>query len=183
MLQLRTSVFILLLACSSIGPARATQVEHRTPQELGARSSLVVLGSVAEVRSFWNEKHTKIFTDTRINIEQTFKGDRLPSVTLRQLGGTVGTVRVSVAGALQWAPGEEVLLFLEPYAAGTYHVSGFSQGRYDVTRDPQTGRAYVTRPVLEGIELVGAPDGDVARPSRVEKVTLEQFISQALGGR
>lgn len=183
MKQLRVSAIFLLLACASLGLAQATQVEHRSPQQLGAQSTLVVLGRVAEVRSFWNEKHTKIFTDTRIDIEQTFKGAQVPSVTLRQLGGTVGTVRVSVAGALQWSAGEEVLLFLEPYAEGTYHVSGFSQGRYDVARDPQTGRAYVSRPVLEGIELVDAPDGDATQSSRVENVTLEQFISQALGGR
>jgi hypothetical protein len=79
-------------------------------------------------------------------------------------------------------------LFLEPYdgpAAGaeTFQVSGFSQGKFNVERDPRTGRSFVSRPETIGTELVGAPSGAPEPSAGVENVTIEQFIDEALGRR
>lgn len=175
--------FLVLTILSAASQIRATQVLYRTPQQLGAQSSLVVRGRVAEVRSFWNGKRTKIFTETTVIVEETYKGGRSAAVRVVQLGGIVDNVKVTVAGALRWAPEEEVLLFLEPYTAGTYQVSGFSQGKFRVDRDPLTKQPFVTQPAADGIQLVGGtPRGDApARASRIERVPLERFVNQALG--
>ena len=184
MKKFRRTVLIaaaLLLIASSF--AFASQIVFMTPGDMGERAHLVVRGEVAAVRSFWNEKRTKIFTRTTITIEHAYKGNAVPTVEILQLGGIVGNVKVTVDGALQWAQGEEVLLFLEPYTAGAYQVTGFSQGKFAIERDPETGEAYISRPALEGVELVTLGDDSVtADKGRMSKVPLDRFVADALAG-
>ena len=97
----------ILFAPQSAG---ATQVIYQTPQQLGEKSSLVVQGRVTAVESFWNDKGTKIFTRTTVSVQESFKGAGPSTVDILQLGGVVGTVKVTVHGALQWSEGEEVLV-------------------------------------------------------------------------
>jgi hypothetical protein len=168
----------LLLAWATF--AWCTLLEYRSPQQLGAQSELVVRGRVESSRSYWNEKHTKIFTRTRIAVDEAYKGSAPATVDVIQLGGTVGNVRVTVHGALHWRVGEEVLLFAEPYDGGSFRVSGFSQGRFKIERDPETGAPFVRAPRPEGVQILGAPPGGQARAS-VRGVPLAEFVSYALG--
>lgn len=164
--------------------AQATQIIYRSPKQMGQESPLVVQGKVASVTSKWNEKHSKIFTETVVTIDETFKGQPMRSVNILQLGGIVDNVKMTVHGALSWKPGEEVLLFLEAYDSQNYRVAGFSQGKFKIERDPATGDPYVSRPALEGAEVLGASGKDGAVPvSHATRVPLEQFINDALGAR
>jgi hypothetical protein len=174
----------LAVAISLPSDSNATQIIHRTPQQLGSESSLVVRGTVASVRSYWNDSRTKIFTETLVDIAEAYKGGSQASVRIVQLGGIVGNIKVSVAGALQWRVGEEVLLFAEQAGADSYRVSGFSQGKFHIERDVKTGKPYVTRPALKGVEVLKAPGLDEpVRVSPLERVPLEQFVQEALPQR
>jgi hypothetical protein len=159
--------------------ADATQVLYRTPQQLGSDATLVVDGRVTGVRSYWNDSRTKIITEATVAVDGTHKGNPRSSVTVVQLGGVVGHVRQTVHGALQWHPGEEVLLFLEDAFPGTFQVAGFSQGKYHIERDPR-GRRFVRQASPGGAELVGSP-GASTRETTPTKLSLDQFIDQALG--
>jgi hypothetical protein len=175
---LAVALVILVVAATVV---RATQIVYRSPEQLGEQSVLVVHGRVTSVESSWNEKRTKIFTTTQVEIDDTYKGANRSTVDIVQLGGTVDNVRVNVSGSLSWRPGEEVVLFLEPYE-GKYAVSGFSQGKFNVTRDPVTGKAFVRRPALEGVEVTGAPSSDGTTKSlEMNDVPLDVFINRALG--
>ena len=158
----------------------ASKVVHVTAAQMAENSALVVAGRVSGVESYWNEGRTKIFTRTTVTFDETYKGGHRPVGELIQLGGTVDNVRVNVEGSLKWAGGEEVLLFLEPYGAGTYQVSGLSQGKYLIERDPETGERYVSRAAQEGIELLRADGAPAGTDGRVERVRLERFISEIL---
>ena len=174
--------FVLVLVLAPF--AVATQIIYRTPQQMGQQSSLVVQGTVTSVRSYWNDKRTKIYTETLVQVDQAYKGPNPGTVRVVQLGGTVGNVKVAVAGALQWRPGEEVVLFLEQATTDAYQVSGFSQGKFNLERDPITGEAFVRRPALEGAEVLGAPSVDQhVSASRTVNVPLAQFIDDALNRR
>jgi hypothetical protein len=179
MTRTAVSVFaVLFVAAIFAGIAQSTQIIHRSPKQMGDEASMVVSGKVSGVRSYWNDKQTKIFTETTVQVDQAYKGEAAPTVRIIQMGGVVGTVRMHVHGALAWRSGEEVLLFLDSYDADKYRVSGFSQGKFGVERDPVTGEAFVTRPMLEGAEVLGAPaQGDVTKA----RVPLNQFINNALG--
>ena len=162
-------------------PAYATQIIHRSPKQMGQESPLVVQGKVSSVHSFWNEKQTKIFTETVIDIDQTFKGQTRRSAAILQLGGVVDNVRMTVHGALNWKQGEEVLLFLEEYDSDRYRVAGFSQGKFNIERDPATGEPFISRPAIEGSGVLGAPGKDGARPAvRPVRIPLQQFVNESL---
>jgi len=173
-------ISIILLMCLVAPFTQATQIAYRTPQELGSQSELVVQGRVLSVESWWNDKHTKIFTTTRVAVESAYKGEATPAVDIIQLGGVVDNIRVNVSGSLHWVEGEEVLLFLEPYMEN-FAVSGFSQGKFKVKRD-EAGNPYIERPEIDGVQMLGAPsiDGQLA-PTKIESMRLEDFVDHALG--
>jgi hypothetical protein len=163
---------------------QATQIKYRSARQLGDQSQVVVRGTVIGVRSYWNEQHTKIFTETTIAADETYKGRAGAVVKLTQLGGTVDDVKVTVSGALHWREGEEVLVFLEPYVGDTYHVSGFSQGKFTIERDAATQRELVRQAPAGDAEVVGGPQASAARAqARAGKMTLEELLNQALGRR
>ena len=179
-------ICILCAFLTVVGTAAdATQVRYKSVAQMGSESAAVVRGKVTSVHSFWNEKGTKIFTETIIAVDESYKGSDQGTIRLLQLGGEVDGIRVTVHGALKWRTGEEVVVFAEPYQNGTYHVSGFCQGKFEVERDPKTGEAFIKRPALTDVELVGSADADtrVQRGARIERVPLDRFISQALGRR
>lgn len=174
------AVILLLIP----GVIVATQVEYRSVEQLGRQSSSVVLGTVAGVESYWNADHTKVYTRTTVVVDESYKGPGTSQVQLLQLGGVVDNVRVSVCGAPAWTAGEEVLLFLEPYVDGAYQVSGFSQGKFVVERDPDTGARFVRRPALEGAEIIGGPSASAPAVAGVaDRVPLDRFLDRALGRR
>lgn len=180
---MRSVVMVLGFVCACLPLAAptdgATQLRHLGIEELGATATVVVRGQVSGVRGFWNEKRTKILTEITVDVVESYKGDVAGVVRLIQLGGVVDNVRVTADGALQWTQDEEVLLFLEPYGPGTLQVTGFSQGKFLVERDPATGDEFVRRPAQEGVTFTGAPAGRDAAAA-LAKVPLSRFVRQAL---
>ena len=168
-----------LLVLSAAG--QTTKILYQSPRELANESSQIVRGTVTSVRSYWNDEGTKIFTEALVAVDQTYKGAAIGEARVLQLGGIVGHVNMHVEGALTWRPDEEVLLFLEPNVRGTFSVSGFSQGRFDLTRDPKTGTVFVKGADLGSVELVGSSPG--AAPPPRGKVSLDQFINETLDRR
>jgi hypothetical protein len=179
-----SSIALLVAALVFAGAAQATQIILQTPQQLGQASPLVVRGKVSTVRSYWNETHTKIFTETVVQVDEAYKGQATSTARVIQMGGVVGNVRMHVYGALAWQTGEEVLLFLEPDGHGAHRVCGFSQGKFLIERDPATGEAFVVGPALDDVEVLGAPSRDGRRVSpRPARTPLDQFVDKALGRR
>ncbi|MCZ6766830.1 MAG: hypothetical protein O7D32_07850 [bacterium] len=185
MKQITRALAILTVSSLAIvSQANATQVIYRSPKQMGSDAALVVQGTVSGVRSYWNQERSKIFTEATITVSATHKGQNQGIVRVTQLGGVVGNVKMSVGAAIQWSNGEEVLLFLERYDKGSYQVFGFSQGKFDVERNQDTGEAFVRRPNVAGLEMVGAPGADSARPSSAPaRVKLDDFLADALGRR
>ncbi len=177
--RLRILAGLCLISISWSALACATLVEYLSPQQLGARSELVVRGRVESSDSYWNDKHTKIFTRTRISVGQTYKGIASAYVDIVQIGGIVGNVKVTAHGALRWNRGDEVLLFAEPDDAGSYRVSGFSQGRFMIERHPDTGEPFILAPRQDGVQILGAP---AVRDNRFPQdgIPLDEFVSHAL---
>jgi hypothetical protein len=177
----RTVIVACIVALLLPAIGNATQIEYRSPRQLGEQAEIVVRGRVLSSESFWNESRTKVFTRTSIAVDETYKGDDRSTVDVIQLGGVVGNIMVNVHGAPHWQAGEEVLLFAEPYAAGDYRVSGFCQGKLRIMRDEATGEAFVeTAPegAVRGMEIRD-PAGQSA-PLRRVATPLDEFVSYAL---
>jgi hypothetical protein len=167
--------------CLLVASSQATKIMYRSPRDLAAESPQIVRGTVASVDSYWNAEGTKIFTEARVVVEETYKGASIREARVIQLGGIVGHVNMHVEGALSWKPDEEVLLFLEPNIPGTFSVAGFSQGRFEIQRDARTGKAFVVGVDLGGTEVVGAPS--VGVPPGQQRISLDQFVNETLDRR
>lgn len=180
MMSLRRTVILAgaLLLLPALAAA-TTQLQLMSARQLGDHAAAVVRGTVRSVGAAWNDKHTKIFTEIVVDAEQTYKGGAAGAVRVLQLGGEVDGVRVTVDGALPWETGEEVLLFLEPCSDDRYQVTGLSQGKLLVEHDPATGRAFVRRPALAGVDLLG--DADKTAAGRIDRIPLDRFVREALG--
>jgi hypothetical protein len=174
---IRSLLLVLGLSGTAL-PALATQIIQQPPQQLAKDAALIVDGTVSSVRSYWNNDHTRILTETTVTVGSTHKGAAASSVRVMQPGGVVGNVRQTAHGALQWKRGEEVLLFLEPAQAGAYQVAGFSQGKYVIERDARTGRAYIEQAMPPA--GAGPSSSSGAVPASAGKVTLEQFLNQVM---
>jgi len=172
---------LVCVLCILSTAGQATKISYQSPKELAVESSQIVRGTVTSVKSYWNEEGTKIFTEALVAVDETYKGVAIGEARILQLGGIVGHVNMNVEGALTWKPDEEVLLFLEPNVRGTFSVSGFSQGKFDVVRDPRTGAVFVKDADLGGVELVGGTRG--AAPAPRGRVPIDQFINAALDRR
>jgi hypothetical protein len=174
----------LTLVAIIAGTGSATQVVQQTPEEMGRAADLVVRGRVDAVRCYWNEAHTRILTEVDVAIDQQIKGRVERSVRVVQMGGVVDGMRMTVSGALEWRPGEEVLLFLERSLPDRYRVAGFSQGKFTIERDPATGVEYARPAGLAGIELVGAAARATARQPRLRlEALLDRIAPASEGGR
>lgn len=174
--------FVLVFTLLSPPPSPATQVQYRSVEQLGSDAQRIVRGTVVDVRPHWNESHTRIFTETSVNIAEDFKGDGSTTVRLLQFGGVVDGVRMTVAGALDWTIGEEVILFIEESLPGRHRVSGFNQGKYSVERDPVTGQSVVRQAGFAPAELVGAPLDEFRTRMPLGEL-LERALPSDEGGR
>ena len=181
----RTALLILgvLLIVAAMAPlATATSLIERTPEQLAQESALVVDGKVTGVRSYWNADHTRIFTEATVDVDGTYKGRSSAKVSVVQIGGVVDNVRMTAHGALAWAPGEEVLLFLEPNDGRSWQVAGFSQGKYMIERD-RGGKEFVRQAMPPDTKGGGAAGTSSAGGATTERVSLEQFLQRVLPGR
>ena len=153
----RTALFLLFgIALGLASDASATTVAKLGLREMTAASSTVIHGTVVSTRCRWNEDRSLILTDVRVRVDDALKGSAAATVTVVQLGGTIGKLQVDVPGAAAFRPGEEAILFLVPDSRGDLHVAGLSQGRFEVVRNPRSGSREVLG-LEEAIPAAGAP--------------------------
>ena len=102
---------VVLLPLSS---ARSTTVEELDSVQLVARSETIVWGDVVSVRSGWDDRHTRIFTQVEVTSREALKGAPGDGtrVTLKLPGGEADGLVSVIHGMPQFREGEEVVLHL-----------------------------------------------------------------------
>ena len=112
------------------------------------RSELIAIGNCVDTRSVWVDR--TLVTLATISVAETLKGSEAGTITVALPGGIDANRKFPVAmtypGAPRIVPGEDVFLFLTAHsrAAGTYAVTGFSQGKFSIVKD-ENGEQIVTR--------------------------------------
>jgi hypothetical protein len=117
-----------------------------------------------------------------VQVIQSAKGVAPSQVVIDQPGGTVGNVRVRVAGTVFFKPQDEFYLFLEPVHrdASQFLLVGMLQGAYRIVRDPRNGEERVIHP-LSGFAVSkrGLLD-EVDRTAAVPEPIFRQELQHAL---
>jgi hypothetical protein len=116
----------LVCAVASGGPVRTF-----TLGQLYDEADVVAVGRVAAQASFWNDAGDTIYTEHEVEVERVLKGLPLDVLRVRQMGGKVGDVELTVAGTAPIETGERVLVFVRDL--GEYQaLVGMSQGKWSV---------------------------------------------------
>ncbi len=97
-------------------------------------SGTVVRGRVVSTQARWTADHSRIITDTTLEVAETLKGAPAKTVVVMQPGGEVGDVGQHVEGVARFQKDEEVVVFLEARGTERFTLSGMAQGRFKVER-------------------------------------------------
>ncbi len=130
--------------CAAPPRANATQVIAYSEREMVERSALIVWGRVLSQITHKIGPRQYIVTDSTLAIRRIFKGDLLTTtLTVRCLGGRIGTQTAYVAGTGQLTVGEDVLLYLEaarplPWRSHPthYYLTGMAYGLWKMQWSP-----------------------------------------------
>jgi|WetSurMetagenome_2_1015567.scaffolds.fasta_scaffold573027_2 hypothetical protein len=120
--------FLLAAAClaTCVSQAMASAVRALDLADLTAGADQVVVADVLTVTSAWDRTHRTITTTIEIAVRESWKGS--PSadgrITIRQPGGTVGEIEMTVHGMSRFVVGERALLFLH-----RSQIVGMAQGK------------------------------------------------------
>ncbi|MBV71303.1 MAG: hypothetical protein CMH52_08130 [Myxococcales bacterium] len=114
----------------------ATVVEPLSIGQLAAESNRVVRAVVDHVYTVPERgPRGEIYTRTELVIDEYIIGDGPDAITVQQLGGRLGEWTMLLSGNADFAPGAEVIVFLdyEP-AKDVHYVVGLAQGMFTIDR-------------------------------------------------
>jgi len=168
---LRNVIGITLMAAILAAPAFATTVARLDMEQLVQRADRIVQGPVQSVYAQWDEARRLVFTYISIRVDEPLKGERRQSVLIRQVGGTVGTIQMSIAGVPQFKSGEMAIIFLKRQGDSTFQVVGMNQGLYEIIDDFAVSNVF-------GVDLFDSKTGEITKPLIGGRAPLEQLKTQ-----
>jgi len=182
-MRMRVQLLWVLAAVLTAASASATTLVRMSLDQLAEASTEIIRGHVVGQETLWNPGHTRIYTFTTIAVEQAYKGNPPSTLIVQQPGGTIGKVRVFVAGTIQFHSQVDYLLFLERSAADStkFLPVGMMQGAYRIYRDATTQEERLILPL--GSLTRGSPASGAASIMAGSAVPVRQFqreISTAL---
>ena len=136
------ALFLIGLALLAV-VANATTLARMRFEELARQATAVARVRCLGAESRWEEG--EIWTETRFEVVEQNKGALPGIVTVRLLGGNVGSLHSRVEGIPSFHSGEEAYLFLWNREGEPLRVLGWSQGTFRIAQDTRTGVETVTQ--------------------------------------
>jgi len=183
MLRLLFSILLLLAFCQldANREASATIVVSLSFEELIRQADLIVLGRCEDTLSAWDTERKKIFTYITIVPERCLKGSECPlRIYIRQLGGVVDNLAMTITGSPSFSPNERVVLFLRRSNTPYYQVLGMSQGKFSVIQRAPVEKPYVKRD-LKHLTFLKKRNGEFHLKDQngpEQEIDLETFIKE-----
>lgn len=177
---LRTSI-VALAALAIASSASATVMVEVPLEELVHRADAIVHGTVLSSRTRLEMRDGALEpqTLTTIRVHEWIAGSGGETVTLRELGGTWQGGGVRYDGTPEYAPGEEVVVFLErrPFAPYDLRTLEMVQGKFIVRHGVPGVPAQVLRD-LSGVAFVRWAEGrqTIERPGEPPVMELAAFL-------
>ncbi len=144
--------------------ATAATLERLSLDDMTARSTAIVRARV--VSSSGSLTGSTIYTRTRLQVLERWKGPEGAEVEVTEPGGTAGAVTQSYSGVPRFTAGQEMVLFLWTGPSGRTQVIGLSQGVFQVTSNAVTGEPEVRREA-SGEIMLAPGTGQQVRDERI----------------
>ena len=132
---------IIVCLCGGLLGSGLAARANQAPVPLAERArgaELVVVGRVASVAPAWqvNEFGDRLIVSVvRVVVNETLKGQALPTLDVEVEGGTIGDVTLHVSDQMSFAPGERAVFYLKRTARGTFvpHLRGLGLLKLDAS--------------------------------------------------
>jgi hypothetical protein len=121
----------------------------------------IITGRVLAVESGLDDTDNRIYTYVTVKVQEVLKGqvDRR-KIVLKQPGGEYGNRGTLVFGVPQFAPGEDVLLYLDTWRDGSLRVHQMLLGKFAIVRDQATGQLFADRnSSIPNVQVIGQSSG------------------------
>lgn len=137
-------IFLVAMMCASTLPGAAigTTLVWMDLNTLARSAEIIVRARSIHSEAHWESGSIWTFDD--LDVIETFKGTPLRRLRIRLAGGRLGHLESKVEGVPHFAPGEELVVFIERTSAGDYSITGWAQGTFRVHRDA-AGEALLTQ--------------------------------------
>lgn len=170
---MRKFLFPCVVALAALaGTCSATQVPRLSFEEVVRQADQIVTGKVVRSWAAWGPSHEFLWTHYEVQVDSVAKGRAGRSVTVSEPGGVLDGKGMDVAGAVHYAIGEQVVLFLQPTPIGYRRTVGWQQGKYTVTSDGQVHAA------AGDARIVDMKSSAARGNARVDGGTLTEFQSR-----
>lgn len=172
---------LLALVIASAASLSATTVVLPTDEQLIEKTPIIVIGRVLASDAI--EAGGGIHTATEVLVEKRLKGTTAETVTIRELGGSVGERAAVVFGTPHFEVGERVLLFLAPSPLGGYRTRDMFIGKFTERRG-QDGTPFWYRGNRDGVQVLNRHFQQAEFPSvQRKRDQFETFIEERVAGR
>lgn len=188
----RRSLLLTVLLIALALPLSASQFVPLQFDEVARQSALIVRGSVTHTWSAWDDAHEVIYTYATVRVSRYFGEMTGPdSLTVREVGGTVGNYTQEAIGFPMIRQGEQVVLLLTAWEDSTdYRINAFNQGKFLVQKNRFGAEILIEDPVKQGEARRSSPDQGRSRigvdaAQDVEGLQIDEFanmVDMALAG-
>lgn len=140
-------------------------MEKKELPDLLEDSSLVIRGTVSDISAPFQIEGVgggvSVFTDYKITVRETFRGEAFDTVTVRLQGGQAGDLNVECPDEPKLAENNNYVLFLyQPGRGGGYntegdyyYITGLNQGVFERNPLPRAGQEIYTAMSPESTEI------------------------------
>jgi hypothetical protein len=126
-------ILVLLISlCFGGGLSMGGIVPRYTVGELAANSEKIVEGRVTHQWTAWDRRHLYIWTHYQVQVVDVLKGEPAGVITVSEPGGSLDGIGQLFSGAVPYAIGEHVLLFLYRTPIDYLRTRGGTQGKFSV---------------------------------------------------
>ncbi|HXH38918.1 MAG TPA: PKD domain-containing protein, partial [Thermoanaerobaculia bacterium] len=172
-----TCVLLLLASVAS-----ATTIVLPTDEQLIRKSPVIVEGTV--ISSLPVLRGEGIWTETRLAVDRTLKGDAAGELTIREVGGEIDGRITKIFGTPVYTPGERVMAFLTPTPRGDYQTIDLFVGKFS-EQPAANGRRLLVRDDAAGdVALLDASLQPIVTTNVQRDATaFESYVTDRVAGR
>jgi len=170
---------VLLLIASA---ASATTIVLPTDEQLIRKSPLIVEGTVISSMPVLRGNGT--WTETKLAVDRTIKGDAAGELTIREVGGELDGRITKIFGTPAYTPGERVMAFLTPTPRGDYQTIDLFVGKFSEQRAANGRRLLVRDDTAGDVVLLDASfQPIVSKNIQRDATAFESFVTDRVAGR
>jgi PKD repeat protein len=172
-----TCVILLLASVAS-----ATTIVLPTDEQLVRKSPVIVEGTV--ISSMPVLRGQGIWTETKLAIDRTLKGDAAGELTIREVGGEIDGRITKIFGTPVYTPGERVMAFLTPTPRGDYQTIDLFVGKFSEQQAVNGRRLLVRDDAAGDVALLDASLQPIVSTNVQRDATaFESYVTDRVAGR